>query len=481
MSTGFLTTKDTKIVDADGKPVVLVGTAIGGHLNMENFITGYPGHETEHKKVLKKKIGAEKFDFFFEKFYEYFWTEKDAEFYKNELGFNCLRIPFNYRHFIDDEDDLFKIIPKGFERLDRVVDICSKHGIYTILDLHATPGGQNQDWHADSGIHKSIFWDFKVFQDAMVNLWVELAKHYKDNTWVAGYNPLNEPASPDHSKLVNFYKRLDKEVRKVDPNHIFFLDGNTYSMDFTQFPPPSEFIKNAVYSIHDYSTFGFPNIAGTLYEGTEAQKTKLQTQYERKIAYQKKYNVPVWNGEFGPVFASKERGDEDPDTINRARYNVLKDQLAVYAKGDPSGDNSPISWSIWLYKDIGYQGLTYVSPDSKWYKVFGAWLLKKKKLGLDRWGNDIDPAYNKLYQDLIKHIHDNTPEKYHKALYPHGWTVQDYLFRVTKDMLFSQIAQHEYADLFTDLSFEELDELAASFKFENIKQREELNKILKEY
>lgn len=480
MSSGFLTTKGTKIVDAEGNPIVLKGTACGGSLNMENFITGYPGHFTEHKNVIAKKIGTEKCEFFFDKFYEYFWTEKDADFYANELGFNALRIPFNYRHFIDDQGDFFKINPKGFERLDRVVDICAKYGIYTILDLHAVPGGQNQDWHADSAIHKSIFWDFKIFQDCMINLWVEIAKHYKDNTWVAGYNPLNEPASPDHSKLVEFYKRVDKEVRKVDPNHIWFLDGNTYSMDFRQFPP-ADFIPNSVYAIHDYSVFGFPSLDGYLYQGTDAEKAKLKQQYERKLEYMKKYNVPVWNGEFGPVYASKERGDEDPDSINRHRYNVLKDQLEIYKKGDPSGDGSPISWSIWLYKDIGYQGLTYVSPESKWYQVFGKWLLKKKKLGLDRWGNDIDPKYAKIYHNLIDHIKENTPEKYHKALYPHNWTVEDYVYRVAKDMLFSQIAQHEYADLFVGLSFEELDELAASFKFENICKRDELNAILKDY
>jgi hypothetical protein len=220
---------------------------------------------------------------------------------------------------------------------------------------------------------------------------------------------------------------------------------------------------------------------GYLYKGTESEKAKLKQQYERKLEYMQKYNVPVWNGEFGPVYASKERGDENPDFINRHRYNVLKDQLEIYKKGDPSGDGSPISWSIWLYKDIGYQGLTYVSPDSKWYQDFGKWLLKKKKLGLDRWGNDIDPAYAKIYHNLIDHIKENTPEKYHKALYPHNWTVEDYVYRVAKDMLFSQIAQHEYADLIVGVSFEELDELAASYKFENVCKRDELNAILKEY
>ena len=54
---GFLRTKGTKIVDGNDSSIILTGAAIGGHLNMENFITGYSGHETEHKKVLKGKIG----------------------------------------------------------------------------------------------------------------------------------------------------------------------------------------------------------------------------------------------------------------------------------------------------------------------------------------------------------------------------------------------------------------------------------------
>ena len=41
----------------------------------------------------------------------------------------------------------------GFKHLDRVIEICAQHGIYTILDLHTAPGGQNPDWHSDNGGH----------------------------------------------------------------------------------------------------------------------------------------------------------------------------------------------------------------------------------------------------------------------------------------------------------------------------------------
>ena len=49
-------------------------------------------------------------------------------------------------------------------------------------------------------------------------------QHYKDNTWVAGYNPLNEPADIQHIRLMAFYERLEKAVRAVDPHHILFLE-----------------------------------------------------------------------------------------------------------------------------------------------------------------------------------------------------------------------------------------------------------------
>jgi aryl-phospho-beta-D-glucosidase BglC (GH1 family) len=88
---------------------------------------------------MKKVLGEENADYFFDKWLEYFFTDKDAEYFAS-LGLNCLRLPFNYRHF---EDDMNPRVLKesGFKHLDRVVDICTKHKIYTILDLHTAPGG----------------------------------------------------------------------------------------------------------------------------------------------------------------------------------------------------------------------------------------------------------------------------------------------------------------------------------------------------
>lgn len=309
---------------------------------MENFITGYPGHESEMRAAMLEVLGQEKYDFFFDKFLDYFFQPADAKFLAS-LGLNCVRIPINHRHFMDDLNPSV-IKPEGFRLIDKIVKICADEGLYTIIDMHTFPGGQNQGWHSDSGIHKALFWDFKDFQDRMTNLWVEIAKHYKGNTWVAGYNPMNEPADPKHTNLQAWYKRVEKAIREADPDHILFLDGNTYAMDFTAF---KEVLPNCVYAIHDYATMGFP--AGQPYVGTAEQKAVLQKTYERKVQFMKQHKVPIWNGEFGPVYASPE--EEGHETINQQRYDLIGEQLRIYKKDE-------ISWSIWLYKDIGFQGMS---------------------------------------------------------------------------------------------------------------------------
>ncbi|KAH6684801.1 cellulase [Halenospora varia] len=462
----ILKVSGTGLIDGNGRKVVLKGAGLGGHLNMENFITGFSGHESEHRAAMLSVLGPEKYKFFFDRFLDYFFTSSDAKFFAS-LGVNCLRIPFNYRHF---EDDLNPGIYKeeGFQLLDRIVNLCAEQNLYVILDLHAVPGGQNQDWHSDSGTNKALFWNFKEFQDRMINLWVALAKHYRGNPYIAGYNPLNEPADPEHVNLVNFYNRVEKAIREVDPDHALFIDGNTYAIDFSHFP--STPFHNTVYACHDYSMMGFPT--GEAYLGTPTQKAKLRKSFERKAAFMREKGVPIWNGEFGPVYASAE-DDKDFATVNSQRFALLKEQLSIYRETD-------VSWSIWLYKDIGYQGMVHVSPSSPYMQLISSFLAKKKALNLDFWGCS-DSKVAHVYGPFLKHLKEMVPEHLRATKYPSPlWTFERQVERVVRECLMSEYMGLEMAELFRGKSEEELDELAAGFKFENCVVRDELNLILRE-
>lgn len=469
MSTGFIKVEGTKLVDGHGKEIILRGAGLGGWMNMENFISGYPGCEFQIREALAEAIGPAKSELFFDKFLEYFFQDADAAYFKS-VGLNAIRIAFNYRHFEDDMNP--RVLKKeGFKHLDRVIDLCAKHGIYTILDLHTAPGGQNTDWHADHGTHIAAFWTHKDHQDRVVWLWSELAKHYVSNPWVAGYNPLNEPTdpSPGASRLLNFYDRVYAAIRAVDTEHAVFLDGNTFASDFSAFGERHKGWANTAYSIHDYTLFGFPK-APEVYVGNDEQKRRLRRSYEKKREWMDEQGLCVWNGEWGPVYARTEYEKEKTDEINKTRYHVLKDQLEIYNK-------DRLSWSIWLYKDIGFQGMVYTPASTPYRTVFADFLAKKHRLAVDAWGADTT-AVDAFYAPLIQHIEEEVPEKYQR-LYPFPvWKMADRVGRLARNVLVAEYLVKEWADHFVGKSEAEIEELAGSFKFESCVQREELNKIL---
>jgi hypothetical protein len=106
-----------KVVDGQGREVRLRGVCIGGWMNMENFIDGYPGSEHGVRAAVAEAIGEAKAQFFFERLLDHFLTESDLGFLKG-LGMSAVRLPINYRHF-ESEAAPFEYLEAGFARLSR--------------------------------------------------------------------------------------------------------------------------------------------------------------------------------------------------------------------------------------------------------------------------------------------------------------------------------------------------------------------------
>ena len=108
-----------------------------------------------------------------------------------------------------------------------------------------------------------------------------------------------------------------------------------------------------------------------------------------------------------------------------------------------------------------------------------SFLAKKHKLAVDAWGSD-DSAVHQFYDPLVQHIKDEIPEKY-QNLYPHPvWKLESRVTRLARNILVAEFMVQEWADHFVGKSLEELDALAASFKYASCAKREDLNAILRE-
>jgi len=454
-SEALLVVRGNDLVNGKGEVVRLRGFGLGGMLHMENFIDGYPGNEEAFREVLLKAMGREKYDLFFDTFYRNYFTEADAR-YIASLGLNLIRIPINYRLF---EDDMNPRVVKqdGFTYLDRVITLCAEQRIYTIIDLHAVPGYQNQHWHSDNPTHKALLWKHKDFQDRTVVLWEAIARHYRDEPWVAGYDLINEPADPTGQRVVPFFQRLKDAIRKVDPTHILFIEGNTYAREFDGFDPGWE---NVVYTNHDYAAPGFisggpyPGETGGLYYDRKA----VEADFLKRSRFMIDNGLPIWVGEFGPVYT----GDAHKDEM---RYQLLKDQLAIY-------DKHGVSWCIWLYRDLGLQALVYQPETTAWMRRIKPMLEKKQRLGADSWGGletGIHEVMEPIDAMLTREFPDYDP-------YPNGAKREARL--LVRHILIAEALLDEFGKAFEGLSEDEVVALATSFNLEKAERRTRLEAIL---
>ncbi len=451
----FLKVHRNQIHDPNGKEIILYGVGLGGWMNMENFVAGFAANEESFRQVITRALGKEKAEFLFDRYLEYFFSDEDAAFIQS-LGLNLVRLPFNYRHFEDDLNP-FVLLEAGFKHLDRAIEICARHQLYTILDLHSAPGYQNQDWHSDNPSMKAFFWQHKHFQDRVVWLWEQIAERYRGNPWIAGYDLLNEPSDPSGAAIGPFYQRIVTAIRKIDPDHIIFLEGNRYGQDFSSLGKP---FPNIVYSSHNYASPGF--IDGGDYPGLSRQEYVDPAAVRQKMIDSFRYmldnQVPIWVGEFGPVYT----GSASKDAM---RYQLLQDQLSVFQE-------LGASWSIWTYKDLGLQGLVNLPPDSPWIRKIQPILDKKAILGADSWGN-LDTHIRHVLEPV-----ENTFAESFPSYHPYPFDAQWQINRTIRHILFSEPINDDFVPLFKGLDYDEIDRLAASFKFQNCCRRDELCQIL---
>jgi aryl-phospho-beta-D-glucosidase BglC (GH1 family) len=443
----------TRLRRADGQSVRLRGVGLGGWMNMENFITGHPANESSMRAAVREVLGEERAALFFDRLLTSFFTDQDAALLAG-LGMNCVRIPINYRHF-ESDDRPFEIIEQGFHHLDRVIDLLGARGVYSVIDLHALPGSQNQHWHSDNPTHIAAFWQHRHFQDRVVHLWEALADHYRDHPWVAGYNPANEPGDPSGKVIGPFYDRLVKAVRAADPRHVLFLDGNTYSTDFSVF---REMYENTVFVCHDYALAGFAHGGGYpgFTRGEWCDRNELERTFAKRSSFQRETGTPLWVGEFGPVYT----GDPERD---RERYQILRDQLDIY-------DAHEAGWSLWTYKDVGLQGLVHAS--GPYGERFGAFIDKKRRLGADRWGSTMEEA-----GEVVGPLHTLVETEF-PGWRPYPWGARYQTDDLIRHILIAQALLPEYAELFRGLDDSELLALADSFALAGCVRRQPLLDLL---
>jgi endoglucanase len=277
----FFRVDGKEILNRQGEPVVIKGFGLGGWLLPEGYMFKMPGGfgATDVRNEITELIGAAKAEQWFKEFRDNYVTEADIIAMK-EWGVDHIRVPFHYEIFYDIETGAFK--ESGFERMDNLLIWCKRHRIDVIFDMHAAPGAQSASEISDSDGVARFFTESETYWPITIKIWEEIARRYKDETIVMGYDIINEPVTPDGydgKDLARFYGQIVPAIRAIDKNHILFIEGNYYATTFDYLYPP--FDDNMVYAFHKY--------------WNETDQGTIQ--YLLNIRDQ--FNTPLWLGETG--------------------------------------------------------------------------------------------------------------------------------------------------------------------------------------
>jgi endoglucanase len=330
----MLKIKDKSIVDEKGSKLTLKGISLGGWLMMEGYMLGGENiPESKFKEDLRKKVGKKLFEEFVWEFRKRFINDRDVLTIK-KLGFNCVRLPFNYKLI---EKAPFKIDPKGMSFLVKAVKSFTDQKIMVILDMHAVPGCQNEDWHSDSG-GKALFFKDPSFRERYVFLWEQISKRFKDFSNVAGYDIMNEPVTDRLDILLDAYAEVIKTVRKNGDGHIIFLEGNNWAQEVGFLKDLVSASENAAYSIHFYEPFQytFNQYPNYTYPGIIAGRHWDDRAIRKRLSSYARLNAPVYVGEFGVA-------SRCPHCFEEVRW--VKDVLGSFA-------DFKFHYTYWTYKSV---------------------------------------------------------------------------------------------------------------------------------
>ena len=226
----------------------------------------------------------------------------------NANGIRWQLFGFKPRFDTGDLAEYDRRLAEELAKLDAALPICRQVGLMVVLDLHTGPG----HW-AKPG--RSLFTS-KRMQDRFVAVWEEIARKYKGEPCIWGYDLLNEPLEEGAAEGVldwqGLAERTARAIRAIDPDRCLIVEPAPWGGvgSIAHLVPLG--VPHVLYSAHMYVPHRFTHqtvhdrnqkpvrYPGTI-DGKQWDKAALAAVLEPLAQWQKRYNVHVYIGEFSAI------------------------------------------------------------------------------------------------------------------------------------------------------------------------------------
>lgn len=345
---GFLRTDGKRIINDKGN-VLLRGIGLGGWMLQEGYMLKVPGAGQQHKirERIEALLSPQQAQEFYDTWLNNHTRKIDIDSLKS-WGFNSVRLPMHYNLFTlpadKEQPGRNTWLDKGFALTDSLLSWCKSNKMYLVLDLHAAPGGQGNDLNiSDANSTQSSLWDSEANQQKTIALWRKIAQRYANESWIGGYDILNEPnfgftdpvndrngTKEQHNEpLKKLLVEITNAIREVDKRHIIIIEGNGWGNNYHGLLPPWD--HNMVLSFHKY--WNFNDLASI----------------QNILDTREKYNIPVWLGETGE------------------NSNVWYSQVVRLL------ETNNIGWAFWPLKKVGSNNPLEIKSNLNYEELLRFW------------------------------------------------------------------------------------------------------------
>ncbi len=282
---------------------------------------------------------------------EGFITEKDIEKIAS-WGADHVRLPIDFNIL---EDNNGGYIETGFGYIKGAVDMCRKHGLNIIIDLHKTAG-----FSFDKGEQETGFFDSEQLQERFYKLWEQLAKRFGNDPGHVAFELLNEVTDQSYSKTWNrIVKECIRRIRAISPD-VVILVGSYWNNSVTSVKDLDEpYDDKIVYNFHCYDPLIFTHQHASWVEPERFDVSK-------DVTYDESGATPEY---FEELFAEALKKAEDNNTILYCgEYGVIDratpaDTIKWYKAINSVFEKHNIGRCAWSYKEMDF-GLADARLDS---------------------------------------------------------------------------------------------------------------------
>ncbi len=272
------------------------------------------------------------------------WTYRIEDYHLKAIadaGFDTVRVPIRWSaHALATAP--YTIDPVFFDRVEHVVNTGLDYGLQVIVDVHHYDGiMQSPDEH----------------YERLDQMWRQIAKRFSGRGDRIIFEVLNEAHTElTNSKLAKLNSKVLTTIRNnagSEPWIILGGDewGNLSGIEDARFPDD----PRTILTFHDYSPFPFTHQGATFTVekyplgrewGSEKEKKELKALFEDARKIGKKWNKPIFMGEFGVI-------DGVPNSW-RAEY------IEQYRR---KAEEAHIGWCLW---DFGASFAIYDVSTREW-------------------------------------------------------------------------------------------------------------------